>query len=86
MTAYTSKMRPVVSKARWELIEKAGFDKVYFAWSGADRPAFGHYYRVQGPTFVIEFITCRPMPPAIQPTTFIVFGVTCRATLTTDCG
>ncbi len=49
MTAYTSKMRPVVSKARWALIEQAGLDKVHFAWSGAERPGVGHYYRVQGP-------------------------------------
>ncbi len=56
MTAYTAKMRPVVAKARWDLIEKAGFDKIFFAWSGADRLGVGHYYRVQGPTFVIEFI------------------------------
>ena len=56
MTAYTAKMRPGVSKSRWDLIEKAGFDKVTFTWSGADRLGVGHYYRVQGPTFVIEFI------------------------------
>ena len=56
MTAYTAKMRPVVSKGRWNLIEAAGFDKISFAWSGADRPGVGHYYRVQGPTFLIEFI------------------------------
>ncbi len=56
MTAYTSKMRPGVAKERWDLIDKAGFDKVTFAWSGADRLGVGHYYRVQGPTFVIEFI------------------------------
>jgi hypothetical protein len=56
MTAYTAKMRPLVAKGRWDLIEKAGFDKVTFAWSGADRLGVGHYYRVQGPTFVIEFI------------------------------
>jgi Protein of unknown function (DUF3500) len=56
MTTYTSKMRPVVSKQRWELIDSAGFDKIAFAWSGADKPGIGHYYRVQGPTFLIEFI------------------------------
>ena len=54
--AYSDKMRSEVSKGRWELIEKAGFDKVAFAWSGADHPGVGHYYRVQGPTFVVEFI------------------------------
>lgn len=56
MTAYTAKMRPMVSNGRWDLIEKAGFDKITLGWSGADRLGVGHYYRVQGPTFVIEFI------------------------------
>lgn len=56
MTAYTAKMKPLVAKGRWELIEEAGFDKVQFAWSGAKRAGRGHYYVVQGPTFLIEFI------------------------------
>lgn len=60
MTAYTNKMRPNVSKERWTLIDEAGFDKVTFAWSGGDRLGVGHYYRVQGPTFVIEFINVQP--------------------------
>lgn len=56
LQAYTEKMRSEVSKGRWQLIEKAGFDKVAFAWSGSDRPGVGHYYRIQGPTFLVEFI------------------------------
>jgi hypothetical protein len=37
-------------------IKKAGAEKVQFAWAGADKPGVGHYYRVQGPTFLVEFI------------------------------
>ena len=37
-------------------IDKAGIDRVHFAWSGATEPGIGHYYRLQGPTFLIEFI------------------------------
>jgi hypothetical protein len=29
--------------------------KVKFAWMGGTRPGEGHYYRVQGPTFLIEY-------------------------------
>lgn len=36
-------------------IEKAGFEKIQFAWAGATEPGIGHYYRVEGPTFQIEF-------------------------------
>lgn len=53
---YSSKMKPGVVKQRWELIDQAGFDKIHFAWSGAMKPGTGHYYAIQGPTFVIEFI------------------------------
>lgn len=56
LKAYTDKMRSEVAEGRWKLIEEAGFDKVTFAWAGADKPGIGHYYRVQGPTFLIEFI------------------------------
>lgn len=34
--------------------------KVYFAWAGATKPGIGHYYRVQGPTFLIEFVNTQP--------------------------
>jgi hypothetical protein len=37
-------------------IKKAGTEKVHFAWAGADKPGVGHYYRLQGPTFLVEFI------------------------------
>ena len=28
---------------------------IYFAWAGALEPGQGHYYRIQGPTFLIEY-------------------------------
>ncbi len=40
---------------RMEAIQKAGWEKVVFAWMGAPDRAGAHYYRIQGPTFVIEF-------------------------------
>jgi hypothetical protein len=49
-----------VAKARIDAIEAAGPDKIYFAWAGADKPGVGHYYRVQGPTFLIEFVNTQP--------------------------
>jgi Protein of unknown function (DUF3500) len=36
-------------------IDQAGFDNVYFAWAGGLEPGQGHYYRIQGPTFMIEY-------------------------------
>ena len=47
--------RPEEVGRRMQKIEKAGYDHLVFAWMGGDRPGVGHYYRIQGPTFVIEF-------------------------------
>jgi len=42
-------------KSRLEKIAKAGWEKVHFAWMGGIEPGQGHYYRIQGPTFVVEY-------------------------------
>jgi hypothetical protein len=36
-------------------IEKLGWEKVRFAWMGSLEAGQGHYYRIQGPSFVIEY-------------------------------
>lgn len=36
-------------------IEKAGIDKLYFAWAGGMERGIGHYYRIQGPMLLIEY-------------------------------
>ncbi len=38
-------------------ITSAGLDNLRFAWAGAQQPGLGnpHYYRVQGPTIIIEY-------------------------------
>lgn len=58
--AYLENMPDEVRKARAEKIMQAGPDKVRFAWAGAVQPGVGHYYRVQGPTFLIEFVNTQP--------------------------
>lgn len=60
ITAYTDNMHSETAKARWREIDEAGFDRVHFAWAGADQPGIGHYYRVQGPTFLVEFVNTQP--------------------------
>ena len=34
-------------------IDKDGLRDVHFAWAGPDKPGIGHYYRIQGPSFLI---------------------------------
>lgn len=40
---------------RLRKIKDAGLDGVKFAWMGSVEQGEGHYYRVQGPTFLIEY-------------------------------
>lgn len=40
-------------------IRTAGFEQLRFGWSGPLEPRRPHYYRLQGPTFVLEFDNSR---------------------------
>lgn len=55
LTAYTSLMADDVAAARWARLRRAGFEKITFAWAGSTARGMRHYYRVQGPTFLIEY-------------------------------
>ena len=57
---YCAAMPDHVAQARLKELDAAGFDKVHFAWAGATEPGVGHYYRVQGPTFLVEFVNTQP--------------------------
>jgi Protein of unknown function (DUF3500) len=52
---YTSQMTADVAAERLAEIKKGGLDRIAFAWAGPVEPGQKHYYRVQGPTFLIEF-------------------------------
>jgi hypothetical protein len=54
--SYAASMPKEVGDAWLGEIKRAGTGKIHFGWSGADKPGVGHYYRVQGPTFLIEFV------------------------------
>ncbi|MDB6083431.1 MAG: hypothetical protein JWN43_1312 [Gammaproteobacteria bacterium] len=45
----------VQARARLDKIRQAGFDPIKFAWMGGVERGEGHYYRVQGSTFLIEY-------------------------------
>jgi hypothetical protein len=53
--SYTSDMPDEVAKAWLQDIRRAGPDAIRFAWSGPADRSQPHHYRVQGPTFLIEF-------------------------------
>lgn len=47
--------RPELAKGRLDALRKAGLDTIKFAWMGGTERGQGHYYRIQGKTFLIEF-------------------------------
>lgn len=55
IAVYTDQMTADIAAERKAEYEKAGVDKIAFSWAGPVTPGEKHYYRVQGPTFVIEF-------------------------------
>lgn len=52
---YTHNMRDDVAKAQDEKIQRAGIDKLYFAWAGGLEHGQPHYYRIHGPTVLFEY-------------------------------
>lgn len=52
---YLSAQPKALARARLEKIRKVGLDNIKFAWMGGFEDGEGHYYRVQGSTFLIEF-------------------------------
>jgi len=57
---YAQAMPKVTADERWIAIKSAGLDKIHFAWAGATKRGIGHYYRIQGPTFLVEFVNTQP--------------------------
>lgn len=52
---YLGSHRPEVEAAEWERIKSTDWNNARFAWSGGVEPGAGHYYRLQGKTFVVEY-------------------------------
>jgi len=59
---YCESMPEEVVAERLQVLEAAegGWAAVKFAWAGSLKPGVGHYYRVEGPTFVVELCNVQP--------------------------
>ena len=53
--AYVDQMAPDIAAERSARLKKAGAEKIGFAWGGETERGKKHYYRIQGPTFLIEY-------------------------------
>lgn len=55
LATYINNYQLGFSEKLWKKIERAGYDKMSFAWAGSLKPGAGHYYRIQGPSLIIEY-------------------------------
>ena len=53
---YVDKHRSEAATLTLDRIEEVGWNKVHFAWAGPIKKGKAQYYRVQGPTFLIEYV------------------------------
>ncbi len=52
---YTSIMTDDVASERMVRLRQAGVENIAFAWAGEAERGKKHYYRIQGPTFLVEY-------------------------------
>jgi hypothetical protein len=53
--AYARDMRDEFAAVELTRIHEAGIEKIHFAWAGGLEPGQAHYYRLHGPTLLIEY-------------------------------
>jgi Protein of unknown function (DUF3500) len=52
---YANRMRTEMAEHDLRRIMDAGIENVRFAWAGSTEPGTPHYYRLHGPTFLVEY-------------------------------
>ena len=52
---YVFRYRSEIAEADLKKIQQAGEKTIHFAWAGGLEPGQGHYYRIQGPSFLMEY-------------------------------
>jgi hypothetical protein len=52
---YAATFEATLAQARMARVSDGGVDRIRFGWAGSTEPGKQHYYRVQGPLFLIEY-------------------------------
>jgi hypothetical protein len=52
---YANRLTEPAARDQLARIEHAGFGKLHFGWAGSIEPGKPHYYRLHGPTVLIEY-------------------------------
>jgi hypothetical protein len=59
LRTYLANHPPALAADLLARVERAGIARVRFGWAGSTQPGQPQYYRLQGPTFVLEFDNSR---------------------------
>jgi hypothetical protein len=59
LRTYLANHPPALARGALARIERAGIGRTRFGWAGSTRRGVPHYYRLQGPTFLLEFDNSR---------------------------
>ncbi|HZO87402.1 MAG TPA: DUF3500 domain-containing protein [Chthonomonadaceae bacterium] len=52
---YVSAQASIMARQRLDRVRRGGLENIKFAWMGGLERGQGHYYRIQGPAFLIEY-------------------------------
>jgi hypothetical protein len=52
---YAGTMREEIASAQLARVREAGIETLHFAWAGSPAPGRPHYFRVHGPTALVEY-------------------------------
>ena len=55
LAEYLDNMDPSIAAPRHARILETGLERLHFAWAGTTEPGGPHYYRIHGPTVLIEY-------------------------------
>jgi hypothetical protein len=55
LSEYASRHAPDIAAARLDRVRAAGLGNIFFAWAGGFEKGQAHYYRIQGPSFLVEY-------------------------------
>jgi hypothetical protein len=55
LDVYANRLTEPAARDQLGRIERAGFGKLHFGWAGRIEPGKPHYYRIHGPTVLIEY-------------------------------
>jgi len=59
LNEYLSVMPAAIATEHRQRLESAGQENIRFGWAGGTEPLQAHYYRMQGPSFLLEFDNSR---------------------------